>query len=243
MALTSALCVALCVLFFSTLSTKDRKDETVHATPSVSTPSSAATTSPEPTADSMVEVQPTTDTTSDTSLYRIVNAEHPLSRDYVPQDLVEFENGQSVRQEVIVPLTELFSAARQNGYSLSLISGYRSYDTQVDLYTYYADTYGKEYAERIDDKPGECEHQLGLLVDLGLLDGTCQLEDCFGTLQVSRWLEQNAYLYGFIERYPEGKEGVTGIVYSPWNYRYVGEEEARKIHDSGLTMEEYYGQN
>ena len=240
------------ILCLSFLLIKISKKETEVINNSTPKPTSVPTSTPitqskEPSPTSTpiptVEVE-TIDTMTDSSLYRIVNENDPLDQNYVPDDLVYFENSnQMVRGDVVENLSKLFQDAKQVGYDLSLISGYRTYDQQVDLYNMYVESYGQEYANNIDDKPGKCEHQLGLMIDIGLSDGTCTLQDCFSSTSASQWLEQNAYKYGFIERYPKDKESITGILYSSWNYRYVGIEQAKLIYDSGLTMEEYYGVN
>lgn len=200
--------------------------------------SPSATPSPSPSAQAV-------DITSDDSIDRIVNRSHPVDPSYVPADLVipdvPMNNTQTIRKEAADAMKEMFDAADQDGIHLYLISGYRSYETQVSLYHTYLARFGNDYTEHLDCHPGASEHQLGLAADFGTVDQACELSTCFSDTDASQWLMNNAWKYGWILRYPQGKEAVTGIMYSPWNYRYAGKEEAGKIHDSGLTMEEYYG--
>ena len=182
----------------------------------------------------------------DPELVRLANKHMFLPADYVPDDLVQVDVPSSrtiyLRYEAAQALEEMFAAARQDGVNLVLISGYRSYEDETELYNYYVGLYGKDHADIIDDMPGASEHQLGLAVDLGTSDGTCRLDECFDTTGESAWLAANAARYGWILRYPQNKQDVTGVIYSPWNYRYVGKDEAEKITASGLTMEEYFGE-
>ena len=180
----------------------------------------------------------------DSDLVKIVNKNEPLGEYYVPNDLVDVtvtsEGVQQLRKEAADALVPMFSDAAKDGVELVVISGYRSYAMEVEIQRSYIDLYGEVYADLIDCHPGMNEHQLGLAVDLGITDNTCRLDQCFADTSASTWLMGNAWKYGWILRYPEGKEDITGIMYSPWNYRYVGKEAAVQLHDSGLTMEEYY---
>lgn len=212
----------------------------------------AATATPQPTASAIPSAAATAaasevlsvDTSSDDSLYRLVNADHPVDRSYVPGNLmtpnVNNNHDQTVRAEVVGPLEKMMADAEAQGIYLKLVSGYRSYELQVSLQNTYNARLGQKEASRLDDHPGASEHQLGLAVDLGNANSACELQTCFSTYVSSQWLQENSWRYGFILRYPDGKEAVTGIKYSPWHYRYIGTEEAQKIHDSGQTMEEYY---
>ena len=184
------------------------------------------------------------DTTSDASLYRIADYSHPIDPHYVPDSLalvtVPCQNKIYLRSEVIRPLQEMFQSASKDGISLYLISGYRSYASQTYLWNYYCEKYGEERAKQIDCYPGVSEHMLGLALDIGTVDRQYELDPDFANTSAFAWLKENAWQYGFILRYPEGKENITGIQFSPWSFRYVGTEEASKIHKEGVTMEEYY---
>ncbi|MBQ9329120.1 MAG: M15 family metallopeptidase [Solobacterium sp.] len=192
-----------------------------------------------------VEPEPSVDLESEDSLTRYVSQTHLLSESYVPADLrkvnVHTASDQQLREEAAVKLEEMFKAAIDDRIYLKLVSGYRSYQEQADLFSYYTQTRGAYYASVVDDHPGASEHQLGLGADIGCWNGACELSYCFTQYADYTWLQENSWKYGWIERYPEGKQSVTSIVYSPWHYRYVGVDEAAKIYESGLTMEEYYG--
>lgn len=132
-------------------------------------------------------------------------------------------------------LAELQKAANQNGFSLSLISGYRSYSTQDTIYNNYIKRWGQEYTDTVSARPGHSEHQTGLAFDVG------QLSNSFGETKEGIWLKENCYKYGFILRYLKGKENITGYAYEPWHIRYVGVDVATKIMKNNLTLEEYLG--
>ena len=132
------------------------------------------------------------------------------------------------------------SDAEKAGFALQVISGYRSYAFEVENEKTFIEAYGEAYAAKVDCHPGASEHQLGLLADFGTRDGYCRLDTCFSGTGASNWLQENAWKYGWIERHPAGKEAVTGTMYSPWNYRYVGKAFAKELYESGLTMEEYF---
>lgn len=244
--LSSVIVAGLIYLIFS--GGTERIQSRNRRTPSPS--SEVISNSPEPSVTPSPAVTPEpseepADVTSDDSITRIVNQSHPIDPSFVPADLVvpdvAMNNTQMIRQEASQPLKDLFDAASEAGYSLYLISGYRSYEEQVSLYYTYLERSGEDYTNRIDSHPGASEHQIGLAADIGTQDHACELNSCFADTGASQWLAENAWKYGWILRYPDGKEQITGIMYSPWNYRYVGTEAAQKIHESGLTMEEFYG--
>lgn len=210
------------------------------------TPVPADSATPEPVVTSEPVETAIPDTTSDDSLLRIVNKDQPLDSSYVPTDLVEVtvssEGTQYLRKEAAESLVGMFTDAQSAGIDLLLVSGYRSYAFEVENEKTFVAAYGEAYASMVDCHPGRSEHQLGLLADFGTRDGYCRLDTCFGTTSASAWLAEHAWQYGWIERHPSGKEAVTGVMYSPWNYRYVGKEMAELIHASGMTMEEYFSQ-
>ena len=189
----------------------------------------------------------TADVTTNSSLLRIVSPAAKIDPGYVPDRLVvpdvPMYQVQELRPEAASALEEMFAAAAQDGYDLYLISGFRSYDYQVGLWNYYVDYFGLSYTEHIDAHPGGSEHQLGLSVDIGTTDDVCRLDTCFGGTGAFAWLQANSYKYGYIERYPQDKEAITGIMYSPWSFRYTGRQEAEKLYQTSLTMEEYYHMN
>lgn len=175
----------------------------------------------------------------------LVNRDHPLDKSYVPEDLVNigstyFEATPETAEATLV----LLDAARAEGVKdLVLKSGYRSYATQRVLHerkiNQLKPTYGERAAEEaagIVVPPGASEHQLGLAVDIAA-NGRLVLS--FGGTDSGRWLAENAHRFGFILRYPGDKTDITGVIYEPWHLRYVGEETARAIYESGLCLEEY----
>ncbi|MBR5515375.1 MAG: M15 family metallopeptidase [Clostridia bacterium] len=132
-------------------------------------------------------------------------------------------------------LQQMFSAASNAGISLYVVSGFRSYDTQYNTYYGYVSRSGQADADRYSARPGHSEHQTGLAFDLN------SLEQTFGNTKEGKWLKANAHKYGFIIRYPEGKESVTGYMYEPWHVRYLGTDIATDVFESGLCLEEYLG--
>jgi D-alanyl-D-alanine carboxypeptidase len=183
-----------------------------------------------------------------TSVQVLVNATHPLPPGYVPPDLVvpmvpfTFSGANQkrmMRQEAATALVGLFTAARADGVGLAGVSAYRSEARQRDLFGQYSHRNGVEAASQYSAAPGTSEHQTGLAIDVSGSDGRCQASPCFGSTAPARWLATNGARFGFIVRYPPGKEAITGYQYEPWHIRYVGVDLAQAITASGLTMEEY----
>lgn len=156
----------------------------------------------------------------------IVNKSYPLPSDYNP----------GINGEAKEALNRMFTDAKaEKNLNMWVCSGFRSYNVQKNLYNNYVKRDGVQNADRYSARPGYSEHQTGLAFDINYADSRFE-----GTDQAI-WLAENAYKYGFILRYPEGKEHITGYMYEPWHYRYIGVENAAKIFASGLTLEEYYG--
>jgi D-alanyl-D-alanine carboxypeptidase len=171
-----------------------------------------------------------------------LDKQHRLPADCEPPDLVrlpdEISDGgpQYLRREARDALIDLFDAARAAGFALTVNSSYRSYETQAQTYATWVQLYGEEYASRTSARPGHSEHQLGTTVDVGARG--LVLEAFAGTPEAA-WIEANAWKYGFIVSYPDGKEAITGYAYEPWHIRYVGRDVAAQVHRSGLTLREY----
>ena len=127
--------------------------------------------------------------------------------------------------------------AQNSGLNIEIISGFRSYARQNTIYNNYVSRDGKESADRYSARAGHSEHQTGLAIDINSLNTS------FENTEEGKWLKENSYKYGFILRYPKGKEEITGYMYEPWHYRYVGRELATKLYSNGswLTIEEYFG--
>lgn len=132
-------------------------------------------------------------------------------------------------------LLSLQKAAKKAGYNIPLLSGYRSYSTQKTIYNRYVSQYGQAVADTFSARPGHSEHQTGLAFDVG------SITDSYGNTAAGKWLAKNCHKYGFIIRYPKGKQHITGYQYEPWHIRYLGEKLATDVYNSGLCLEEYLG--
>ena len=172
----------------------------------------------------------------------LVNKNYQLNNNYVPNDLeiistsYAYEN-KSLRKEAKEAFEQLSEDAKNLGYKIVATSAYRDYDYQKKLFEEYTNEKGEAYALECSAKPGHSEHQTGLAVDVA---GSNDDYDEFESSIEFPWLKENAHLYGFILRYPKGKEHITGFNYEPWHYRYVGKEVATIIYNENLTLEEYY---
>lgn len=124
---------------------------------------------------------------------------------------------------------------KASGYEMPLVSGFRDYETQVKVFENWCFQNGIEDAEKFSSRPGHSEHQTGLTIDV------TSTRDDFAYTDEARWIGENCYKYGFIVRYPKGKEAITGYIYEPWHLRYLGESTAKLVYDSGLTLEEFLG--
>ncbi len=182
-----------------------------------------------------------------TSIWLIVNKHFPITPDdWVPKDLVALNgipegSDQRMRAEAAAALTSLYQAAKAAGAGFKISTAYRSYSFQKALYDPRARDRGVAVADKTTARPGYSEHQSGLAADI-YTTTECRLSQCFGSSSAGKYVAQHAWKYGFILRYPEGKEGVTGYVWEPWHLRYVGMELATEMHDSGvLTLEEFFG--
>lgn len=170
----------------------------------------------------------------------LVNKFYYLDKTYEPDDLIilsgQYNGGVNnrLRKEAAEAFMKMASAALLDNVYIKNISAYRSYDYQVNLYDKYVRRDGKEKADIYSARPGFSEHQTGLCLDINSAD------DSFKDTKEAKWLQDNAYKYGFILRFPKGKEDITGYKYEPWHYRYVGTDAARIIYDNDLTLEEYY---
>jgi D-alanyl-D-alanine carboxypeptidase len=130
---------------------------------------------------------------------------------------------------------KLQNAAAQQGLNIWLSSGFRSYDYQAQIYNNYVARDGQAAADTYSARAGYSEHQTGLAIDVN------QIDDSFAGTPEAIWLENHCHEYGFILRYPQGKQSITGYQYESWHIRYVGTDMSYPIHASGLTLEEYFG--
>lgn len=179
----------------------------------------------------------------------LVNKQNMLPDDYAPDDLVypnvrfTFEEKiekRMMRKEAAEALEQLFAAAKKDGLPLAGVSAYRSNKRQRQLFDYYVQKDGLEKAQTYSAFPGTSEHETGLAIDVAGADASCAVSDCFGDKPEAKWLAENAYKFGFIIRYPKGKEDITGYKYEPWHLRYVGLGIAEEIEERDITLEEYY---
>jgi zinc D-Ala-D-Ala carboxypeptidase len=176
------------------------------------------------------------------SLGVLVNKSRPLKpATYVPKLATIKGTSFRLRPEAAAAYRKMAAAAGKDGIRFRVVSAYRSYARQKQLFAQYTRMYGKAYASRIAALPGKSEHQTGLALDLGAASGRGQLAGSFASTRESKWLAKNAYKYGFILRYPKGKEKTTGYAYEPWHYRYVGKTIAKNMKAQKLkTLEAYY---
>lgn len=180
----------------------------------------------------------------------LVNKENPLPEDFVPIDLVEYteENGPKIdsthktllEKEAMKAFYEMKQSAREFGYDIIIDSGYRSYEYQQKVLDTFLNEIGDLAYSRVAP-PGCSEHQTGLAIDVSFnIDGK-YVNDFDDSFPQIKWLLENAYKFGFILRYPKGKENITGYNYENWHYRYVGKDLAMKMHLKNIeTLEEYY---
>lgn len=182
----------------------------------------------------------------------LVNKYNQLPEDYAPEGLVipdvkfSFTGDHPkkyLRSEAAYALQQMFLEASKEGCYLFAVSGYRSFDKQSELYTGYLNQYGKSSADMFSAQPGKSEHQTGLAMDVSAASVDYDLVAEFGESDEGKWLEHNAYKFGFILRYPSDKTEITGYMYEPWHFRYIGDELAYEIYKSKLTLEEYFKLN
>lgn len=155
----------------------------------------------------------------------VVNKTYSLPSDYAP----------GVSSVANNAFNQMSADAANEGITLFVNSSYRSYWEQAELYNTYVYQRGKEEADKVSSRPGHSEHQTGLTFDVNTT------EFSFENTPEAKWLAENCWKYGFIIRYPKGKEDITGYAYEPWHIRYIGKENARKITQSGKCLEEYFG--
>lgn len=155
----------------------------------------------------------------------IANKTYTLPRSYDP----------GVQPEAMDAFYDMQAAAASEGISLWILSSYRSYDDQEVIYNRYVAQDGREAADTYSSRPGHSDHQTGYTFDLNSLEQDFQYDPA------GQWLDKNCYKYGFIIRYPKGKDSSTGYMYEPWHVRYIGVDLATKVTQSGLSLEEYFG--
>lgn len=154
----------------------------------------------------------------------IANKTYSLPKDYNPGKILP---------DAQAAFNTMLADAKKAGLSLSICSGFRSYDYQNQLYNGYVARDGKAAADTYSARAGHSEHQTGLAMDINYASSA------FTNTPEAKWLAANCYKYGFILRYPKGKENITGYMYESWHVRYLGKQLAKEVYDSGLTLEEF----
>jgi D-alanyl-D-alanine carboxypeptidase len=175
------------------------------------------------------------------SAWVVVDKARPLSPiDYGPADLVPVGGGRELRAEAAQAMRDMIAAAASQGLTLSVQSAYRSYGYQVDTFRKQVARFGEAKAQIQVARPGYSEHQTGLAADVG--GGGCDIESCFATTAEGRWVAAHGAEFGYVVRYPDGKQDVTGFKYEPWHVRYVGVALATEMQRTGVqTLEEFFG--
>ncbi|MDO7880771.1 M15 family metallopeptidase [Salinibacterium soli] len=213
------------------------------------TPSATPTPTPTPTPVAAGFDKTAQSIDDPASYWVVVNKQRPLMiPDYEAVDLVAvpvpYINEPYLRQAASDAVVQMFAAiTAETGLQLQAQSAYRSYSTQVSVYQGWVDSLGQEGADLTSARPGHSEHQTGLAIDVNALpDQGCALEPCWGATPHAQWIAANAYRFGFIVRYPDGKTPITGYEYEPYHLRYVGVELATEMHNTGVTtLEEFFG--
>ena len=208
----------------------DSPSATPSGSPSESQTASASLAAARPSVESSPE-----------SLRCLVNKMRPFAQiDWEPNDLVDFE-GQQLRAEAARAARTMMDAAKAEGVTLTVSSAYRSYAVQQQTYQYWVSVNGQQVADQLSARPGYSEHQTGLAIDFASPEG-CRLEECYRDTLAGQWLVKNAPRYGYILRFPDGRQSVTGYRFEPWHYRYVGVQIAQEYVSSGAkTFEEFIG--
>jgi D-alanyl-D-alanine carboxypeptidase len=170
-----------------------------------------------------------------------VNKRHPLSPLWYAPPSLTAVGTQQMRADAAGALQRMVNDAAAAGVTITTVSGYRSYSDQVSLYSYYVAQYGQAYADTISARPGYSEHQTGLAMDIGNPNGACALQACFSGTPAGSFAAANAWRYGFIVRYPDGYQGITGYSFEPWHLRYVGPDAAAQMRTWGVrALEQYF---
>lgn len=183
---------------------------------------------------------------------RLVNSEHPMTEADVPEVATETvdANGYQVDVRIMQDLEDMFADARAAGRNPIICSAFRAWDMQVSLYENKIERVMKEDGLNQEDaaikaatevaKPGTSEHQVGLALDIVSSDYQ-ELDKEQMETEDQKWLMENSWKYGFILRYPMDKSEITGVIFEPWHYRYVGKKAAKEITEQDITLEEYVG--
>ena len=173
----------------------------------------------------------------------IVNKYYKLPDNYEPSDLESISirysyAGNKLTKESNDAYVSMWNAAKSEGYTLIVNSSFRNHASQERVYKNLKATNGLAEADKIAARPGHSEHQTGLAIDVFEIKN--QSTATFKDSEAYTWLKENAYLFGFIERYPEGQEYLTGYNFEAWHWRYIGVDAAKIIYEENITFDEYY---
>lgn len=177
----------------------------------------------------------------------LVNYKNPMEEGYIPPEMTEIAADYSVDSRIADAAKQMLADAKADGMKIIICSAYRSVDRQEQVFNASLQdrlNNGMEYWDAFEDtrlsvaEPGTSEHALGLALDL-ISNQYTELDEGQENTAEAQWLKENCHKYGFILRYPPEKTDITGIIYEPWHYRYVGVEDATKIMELGITLEEY----
>jgi len=180
----------------------------------------------------------------------LINKTYGLDADDVPDDLVPVsyraedrsDKYQMLRAEAASEFDRMAEEAKRSGLTIVVTTAYRPYSYQKQLNDTYLKSNGQLWTENYSAEPGHSEHQTGLAADVSSPSADYELKQAFAGTAEGKWLAENAHRFGFIIRYPEGREDVTGYKYEPWHIRYVGAGPAAEIYNGNLTLEEYLGE-
>jgi LAS superfamily LD-carboxypeptidase LdcB len=172
----------------------------------------------------------------------LVNKYHALNKTYEAPSIVKISSSYAyadneLNEDAYNAFRELANNAKTAGYTILILSSYRPYADQEKIWNDRKATYGIRKADQYAARAGSSEHETGYAIDVADYNDK---NDEFGKTESYKWMINNSYKYGYILRYPEKKENITGYAYEPWHYRYVGKELANKVYNSGLTFDEYY---
>ena len=228
----------------TTLVTKNKTSTTKSITSTTTTTNKPTTKKTTTTTTTTKKVDTTVSNTQGLKIIDgilIVNKSYPLPKDYVPTNTYKNATGLNycttcIDKEAYEKYKEMKADATALGLNIWIQSGYRSYSLQESLYNKYVNRDGKVAADTYSARPGHSEHQTGLAFDLNSISDEFQYTD------EGKWVNNNCYKYGYILRYPKGKENITGYKYESWHLRYVGEELATKLYNNGdwVTLEEHF---
>ena len=183
----------------------------------------------------------------------LINKDNRLDKNYIPQNLIitdENENNfHEYLDETQKPMIDklvyeyflmMQTEAQKYGFNILIDSGYRSYKYQEELWYDSVDKIGLEETKRVVALPGASEHQTGFSFDIAYIINGKYTDSVNEFQEETKWLFNNCHKYGFILRYPKGKEEITGYKFEPWHYRFVGIELANELYENDITLEEYY---